>query len=104
MFEEVKQLWNTFENEIVKLKQFQIPRYVIGSYNDQSQIVDRHIITMADCGKRMLGALAYLKVYFKSGNVSLGLLACKTRVRNTLTIAKGELLSLLDSVVLAHKI
>ena len=52
----------------------------------------------------MLAALAYLKIILKDGNVVLGLLACKSRVRNKLTIANGELLAFLDSIILANKL
>ena len=48
--------------------------------------------------------MAYLKVLLEDGQLRLGLLNCKTRVWNDITIAQGELMSLLNSVALANKI
>ena len=102
-FAEVQKLWEKFEIEIAKLKSFYIPRYIFEFHFNTSDIKETQLITMSDCGKLILAALAYLKIILANGNVLLGLVACKSRVRNELTIAKGELLALLDSTMLANK-
>ena len=101
--QEILMLWERFILETQKLKGFTIPRYVFKRF-DGVPIAKKQLITLSDAGKYLIACMVYLRLLLKDGGIRTALLCCKSRVRNKLTIARAELVGVLDAVSLGNKV
>ena len=101
--QELLLLWERFVLEIQKLKSFKTLRYAFKRF-DGISIIKRQFFTLSDAGKYLVASMAYLKLLLPDGSVRTALLCCKSCVRNGLTIARVELVGVLDAVTLGNKV